>query len=297
VRTIHAAALALVCAATLVACNGDSAAQRALAFHFKLDGPRTSNNTLYYAVGDDVNGDAPYAAAIINNRSILVIEGLPGDAYHVRSEPLETRADERMRWTISTRGTLGAAADAGGANVSTIVAPARARVHVLAPPGMGGPDFVMFYDEKTNAAAGAVRDPTRGLITAAWDSEPGNAYRDAAPARPFILDEFAPGPCVIAARTEGHQWMALRADVGPGAELDMDVGRQPKGGGSVICEDPIAVLLLAGEFPIPAPRLTTELQFRSKWDGVPPGKHKVRYADGRVVDVVATDGETTRIGK
>ena len=103
--------------------------------------------------------------------------------------------------------------------------------------------------------------------------------------------------CVVAARTEGHQWMAVRADLTAGAKLDLDVGRQAEGGGSVVCEDPNATLLLAGEFPVPAPRLRTDLQYRGKWDGVPPGAHQIRYPDGRRVDIEVTEGGTTKVGK
>jgi len=310
-NTMRIATLALLCCVgTLVGCNGDApqdgsekpprvAENAGLTYHFKVDGPRTSTNTLYYAVGKDVDSSHPYTGTIIDDFSVLLIEGRPGDAYHVQNEPSLTPAEKRMRWTVDARGTLGDAESAESAESGTIVVTARARIHVLAPGGKGGPDFVTFYEEKTNSSACAVRDPARGLITAAWNTQSGNgnAFRETAPARPWTLEEFAPGPCIVAARTEGHQWMAVRADIGPGTELDLDVGRQPPGGATVICEDRGALLLLAGEFAIPAPRVTTELQYRSKWDGVPPGKHKMRYPDGRVVDVIAKDGETVRLDK
>ena len=300
--------LALLGAATLLGCEraDDTGAMPAtsatpdedrIAFHFELDGLRPRDNTLYYAVGSDVDGKAPYVGTIVDATSIFVIEGRPGDAYHMRTEPRMTPADTRMRWTVDLRGTLGDASTADGKVVVKVASPARARIHVVASLGMAGPDFLTLFDEGSKTAACAVRDPSFGMITAAWDSAAGNALREAAPPRPWVVEEFAPGRCVIGARTHGRQWMALRADVGPGTTIDMDVGRQPSGGGTVICEDSGAVLLLGGEFPIPAPRLTTNLQFRSKWDGVPPGKHKVRYPDGRVEDINVTDGDETRLGR
>ena len=312
-RPALSATVLLFCAATLIGCNREdgpgggstngqarppSTSEDKLAYHFVLEGPHPRDDTFYYAVGSAVDGDAAYAGAILNERSLFVIEGSPGDAYHVRTEPRMTPADVRMRWSVDLRGTLGDAADAGGNASVNVTAPEKARIQVVVGPSSGGPDFVTLYDEVSKTAACAVRDANLGLITAAWDARgKGNAFRESAPPRPWVIEEFAPGPCVVGARAEGRQWMAIRVDLGAGAAIDMDVGRQPKGGGIVICEDPNAVLLLAGEFAIPAPRRTTALQFRSRWAGVPPGKHKVRYPDGRVEEIAVTNGEETRLGK
>ena len=72
-------------------------------------------------------------------------------------------------------------------------------------------------------------------------------------------------------------------------ETIFDVAAQPAGGGTVVCEDGAAELLLGGDLPIPPVRLVADF-FRARWTNVPPGKHAVRYPGGRVADVVVEDG-------
>ena len=51
------------------------------------------------------------------------------------------------------------------------------------------------------------------------------------------------------------------------------------------------MLLLGGDLPVPYPR-QTDVLIRSRWDGVPPGRHALRRSDGRVVPIDVTDGES-----
>ena len=197
-----------------------------------------------------------------------------------------------MLWMIDARGVLG-----GGNGQTVVQAPPRVRLGFLAPAGSGGPDSITLYHEETGTCATAYRDPRQALFLAIWDADGGNAYRNIAPPRPWQVDDFAPGTYVVGAHLTGRQWLARRVTLVAGETTELDAGGQPEGGATVICEDGDALLLLGGELAVPAPRITTTLQFRSVWRGVPPGTHVMRYPDGREVEVVAREGEESRLGK
>jgi len=264
---------------------------------FRLRGPRPSKNQLYHAVGDEIDAGRPYTGAILDEAGGFVLTGPPGAPFHVRSEQDPTPAERRMLWMVDVRGTLGAGWAGPTDEPTEVVAPPRATVALHAPAGTGGPDAVSFHHEASATSATAWRDPRHGYFLAIWDAAGGNAYRDIAPPRPWTIDDIAPGSYVVGTRTEGRQWTARRVTTGPDAPLAVDAWAAPEGGGRVTCEDPGALLLLDGELPIPAPRITTALQFRSSWKGVPPGRHAVRYADGREVEIDVRDGAATRLGR
>ena len=41
--------------------------------------------------------------------------------------------------------------------------------------------------------------------------------------------------------------------------------------------------------------MTAELTYRATWHGVPPGEHRVRYADGHEEPIVVEDGGEVRL--
>ena len=69
----------------------------------------------------------------------------------------------------------------------------------------------------------------------------------------------------------------------------LGMAAQPEGGGTVVCDDGGAELLIGGDLPIAPLRLVSEY-FRARWTNVPPGKHAVRYRSGKVVEIVVEDG-------
>ncbi len=305
-------AIAAAAAALFAGCDGqdsapvspaDGPAKTApqLAPHrFRLEGPRPWNGALYFAVGAAIDGDEPYEGTILDESGVFYVAGPPHAPYHVRSEIRPTAAERRMLWMVDARGILGPGVSvAPGArdDAEPVVAraPPRTRIIFRAPAGDGGPDAVTLVHEASGTSATAYRDPRQGYFLAIWDDVAGNAYRNIAPARPWSIDDFAPGEYVIAARLEGRQWTARRATLSPGVPLVVDAGVLPAGGGTVICEDGNAWLLLGGDLPVPAPRITTTLHLRSVWHGVPPGAHAVRYPDGREVEIAVEDGGTTRL--
>ena len=155
-------------------------------------------------------------------------------------------------------------------------------------------------DEGSGARLAAVRDPLKGLTFATWDTrhapdpDPWIAATMTAPTRPWTWSDVRPGKFAIAARAEGRQWVARRVELKAGAAETFDVAAQPKGGGSVVCEEGAAELLIDGDVPVAPLRIVRDL-FRTRWDGVPPGKHAVRFPDGRRVDVRVADGETVTL--
>jgi hypothetical protein len=271
--------------------------------HFRLLGPLPWNKTVYYAIDDAIDAAAPYVGAIVGDNRVFVLSAPAEARFHIRSERLSTEAERRMLWMVDSRGTLGDGVSdtnipiAEIEEIRDVTAPERAVVTLTAPAGSGGPDALTFYDEETGTCATAYRDPRHAYFLAVWDADTANAYRNVAPPRPWKLEDIAPGTYVVGAVTAGRQWTARRVEIGPRKPLEIDAGAAPAGGGTVVCEDSRALLLLNGELAIPAPRITAALAYRSTWKNVPPGSHKVRYPDGREVDVDVVEGETTKIGR
>lgn len=274
-----------------------AAAAKPTPFRFRLLGSRPWNETVYAAVGDEIDSGRPYKGALLEESGIFVIPGAQGAPYHIRSEVNPKPSEERMLWMVEARGTLGAGAAGGAPGVVEITSPPRAVVTLHAPAGTAGPDAVTFFDESTRTCATAYRDPQHAMFLAIWDAHGGNAYRNVAPPRPWRIPDIKPGMYVIGAHTAGHHWTARRVTIGPDAALAIDAGAAPEGGGTVVVENDQALLLLDGDLAIPAPRITTSLVYRSTWKNVPSGAHRVRYPDGREVPVVVKDGATTKLGR
>jgi len=262
--------------------------------YFRLLGSRPWNDTVYAAVGDEIDSGRPYKGAILEESGMFVVFGPEGAPYHVRSEVNPKASEERMLWMVEARGTLGSGSRSGAVEVT---APPRAIVTLRAPAGTAGPDAVTFLDESTKTCATAYRDPQHAMFLAIWDARGGNAYRNVAPPRPWRIPDIKPGTYVIGAHTAGHHWTARRVTIGPDAPLEIDAGAAPEGGGTVVVENDQALLLLDGDLAIPAPRITTTLAYRSVWKNVPPGTHGVRYPDGRELPVDVKEGETTKLGR
>ena len=304
----HMASLTLALAGALVACDGSGsdepiptatleAPAEIKAFRFILDGPLPWNETVYYATGDGIDGDEAYSGAILSSGGLFIVRGSEGAPYHIRSEPRPSAAEKRVLWMVEARGVLGDGLTDITAEAIRVEAPPRALIRFEAPGGSAGPDSVTLFQEETRTRATAYRDPRSAFFLAVWDDHAGNAYRQLAPPRPWVVQDFAPGRYVIAARTEGRQWAAWRAELSPERPFEIDSGVQSQGGATIICEDADALLLLNGELAIPAPRITTTLQYRAAWHGVPPGKHAVLYPDGRRVGVEVADDQELRLGK
>jgi len=257
-------------------------------FTFRWHGPRPWNDTVYVGTGEVLASSQRFPGRVLGELGEFVVGGVPGGAYVVRTEPLITEAERALLWHVEVAGEF------ESQQPITLVAPQRARIRVQAP-GHGGPDELVLYDEETGTSGSALRDENKALFLCAWKGRDGNGYRHRAPARPWVCDEFLPGPCVVAARTRGRQWVALRTDLSPGTDVRLDVGEAPEGGGTVICEDENALLVLDAEFPLPAPRISIDLAFRATWKGVPPGEHVVRHPDGHEVDITVEDGGEVRL--
>ena len=119
---------------------------------------------------------------------------------------------------------------------------------------------------------------------------------DNAKPRPWVWRESAPGSFVIAAKTGERRWLVQRVELKTGETTTLDPSHEPKGGGHVVCEDVRAELLINGELPLPAMRLS-DLQFRAEWSNLPDGHHVLAYTDGRRVPFDCTDKTDLTFGK
>jgi hypothetical protein len=208
-----------------------------------------------------------------------------GATYELSSELQPSAAMRSVFWMLDREGRF-PDADAR----LTLELPPRSRVRLLAGSAPHGVDVVTLFQESTGTFAWALNDPTKALFTGFALGADTDSYQRRAENRPFTTAEFRPGPYVIAARVNGHQWMARRAELTPGGTLELPTHLQPTGGGTVVCENGQAVLLLHGEFPIPMPYRRVDFRLRCQWEGVPPGRHALRYPDGTEVSIDVTDG-------
>ena len=175
--------------------------------------------------------------------------------------------------------------------------PQRTRMRLSEGTSPYGTDVVTIYDETTKAAAWAVNDPVKALYTGYARGSDTDAFQRYAVNRPFETAEFRPGTYVVAAHVNARQWWAQRMTLEPGGTVELPTGEQPAGGGTIVCENGDALLLLHREFPIPMPYRRTDFRLRAQWDGVPPGPHRVRYPDGTEVDVTVDDGGRVELPK
>jgi len=277
---------------TAVACDGTTppgatARPPVKTYLFRLTGNPAWipwNRTLYLTAASNPDPKSPLQCVFFEDEPGVRVDGVPGDSWRLRSEPETTPAVERMLWMTDARGVF-----AEAETIDVPLAP-RAEVVLTGTEAEGGTDDVLTcLDEETGSRLAAVRNSTKELRFAAWDAKTWRAHWMAAPPRPWTWNESRPGKYVIAARAEGRQWIALRAELRPGAPVVLDVAAQPKGGGSVRCDAAGADLLLGGDLPVPCLRLAEDTLV-ARWAGVPPGRHAVRYPDGTVVAVDVADG-------
>ncbi len=259
-------------------------------YDIALRGPRPWNDTLYAAAGEFDEAEA-LSGRIIDTWGRFTLEGRPGETYLVRSEPQPSAAERKMLWQIHAEGVL------GELEAFEIQSPERAVVRVVAPKTSPGPDQLSVVREDTGTASTVIRDEAVSLFLCVFDKDDSRNWRDVCPPRPFVWNQWLPGKCVLAGRTEGRQWIARRVDLNPGADVELNVGAQPRGGGTVICETAGALLLLRSDLPIAAPRINTKQHYRARWDGVPPGKHTVRYPDGHVAPVSVVNDAVVSLPK
>ena len=262
-------------------------------YTFVVDNGRTWNDAVFVGIGDGAGGtalgDGPLTGRRIEEDGTFVVEARAGDEWLVRTEPGPTAAERVLLWLHEERGRFG--------DDETVRIGLREREPVqLRTDGVIGPvDRIVVHDEESGASACVVRDPRTFLGLCVWDKGGGKAYRHRAPPRPFSADQLLTRGRVVAARSGERQWVAVRVRADQRGPVVLDVAAAPAGGATLTSEDPHALLLLNGELPLPAPRVTTELVFRSVWHGVPPGRHVVRTSDGKEHPVTLKDGEEASI--
>jgi hypothetical protein len=219
------------------------------------------------------------------------VEGVPGTRWAADSEASPNRAIRRAMWTTHGEGVFG--------DETTIVLPIPPRALVRMSgdeQSEAGEDFLTVVDEEGGARLVASRRPVQALRLAVWDASQPEAKQDwrswttLAPARPWICNEVRPGvPLVLAAQVAGRQWVAQRVQLKAGEILDIDTAGAPKGGGTVICDDGGAELLLRGNLPVPPLRLSVD-SYRVLWRNVPPGRHAIRRTGGATETIEVADG-------
>lgn len=247
------------------------------------------NRTLFLTTAANPRPDVPVGCIFFEDEPGVRVRGGVGEPWRLRSETDVTAAVGRMLWMTDVSGVFG-----DEETIDVPLAP-RADVVLTGAESEGATDDVLTcVDEASGARLAAVRNSAKGLRFAAWDAASWRLYSMQAPPRPWVWDESRPGTYVLAARTAGRQWLARRAELRPGESVVLDVAAQPPGGGEVLCEAPGADLLLGGALPVPCLRLTEDT-LRSRWEGVPPGRHAVRYPGGEVVPVDVADGAAVRL--
>lgn len=256
------------------------------------------NRTLFLTTAANP-GERPLGCVFFEDELGVRVLGCVGDPWRLRSEEAPTAAVERMLWMTDVEGRFGDSAEV------EVPLTARSVVHVTGDPADGPTDDVLTVaDTASPARLAAVRNSARGLSFAVWDETTWTQLSSVAPERPWAWRDSRAGDRVFAARTEGRQWVAVRATLGPDAPVFLDARAQPPGGGVVVVDRvPFAPgskfggcdLLLRGELAIPQLRLTQE-HTRARWAGVPPGRHAVRFPDGSTVDVHVEDGREVRVG-
>jgi hypothetical protein len=256
------------------------------AYSVRMVGPREDwpwNSTLFLDAASRPAEAGPLPMVFFDDEPEFKVTAREGDAWRIRSELTPTPAMERIFWRVDQRGTFGA-----GREIDVRLPP-RARVVVTGEETTSGTDHLTFVDESSSARLVVARDPGRGLRYAVFDERSWLDHVFQAPPRPWSWNETRPGKFAVAARVAGRQWVAVRAELRDGEELVLDAFGRPEGGGTVVSEDPTAEILLDGDVPIPPLRLAQE-HYRSRWEGVPPGRHALRYGKDDVVPFTVEEG-------
>ena len=253
------------------------------------------NRTLYPADARPGAVDASRTAIFFEGDPGAVVAGRPGERWSLLSEIAPNRAMTRLLWIYAAQGEFGEARE-----IDLPPRP-RARIGLTGSEGVEkGADTITVSDEEGGTRLVAVRDPVGPVRFALWDGSGSPEKEDwrvsdlTGRLRPWTWAEVRPGKFAIAARCDGRQWLARRVELRAGATEILDVARQPPGGGTVVCDNPRAELLLGGDLPVPAIRIVQDF-YRARWQGVPPGKHAVRYPGGRTVEVTVEDGATVQL--
>lgn len=282
-------ALLLLAALAVAGCDGGgkdgaaaakSTAPRTYVFH--VDGPEEDMPfypALFHRVTVDGVWGAPGRSAVLDDRSFEIV-ATPGERWQAQSERAPTPAEVRIFWQVRAEGVFGDETDI------RIALPPRTRIEVSCPMKEIVVDEVTLYHEATDTRGWAINEPKEGLYEGIVDLKDARSYVRIAQPRPFVCDSFQPGRYVVAARIGGRQWTARRMELAPGGRVVIDAGAQPEGGREVLHDDANALLLLHGEFPIPAPRKRVDFAFRAVWEGVPPGRHAIRRSDGKVEELI-----------
>lgn len=257
-------------------------------YRFVVEGPLPWNFTVYL-VRTDRRIDQPFEGKILEVARDFEVKGMrEKEGWTVRTEPIEvTEAERRLLWFHEAHGEFGTD------TTFTVRLPERTVIQLTGDPKLERRDVITLAHEESGSHGCVIRDPKLGTLQRIWNDAEGAGHyyiKRQNHLRPFRFDDLAAGSFVVAARTDGHHWIARSTTLVAGKTLDLDTAGAPEGGGTVVCENGKAVLLLGGELPIPYPR-ETEDPYRATWDGVPPGKHVVLYPDGRRLDVVVVDGE------
>lgn len=211
---------------------------------------------------------------------------------HILSEARPSPAMRSVFWMLDRKLVH---PDHDGA--ATLELPPRTRVRLEAGAAPSGVDVVTLFDAATGTSAWALNDPSKALYTGFARGADTDTFQRRAENRPFTTGEFKPRRYVLGARVNGRQWLARRVELAPGGVLELDCGAQPAGGGRVICENGEALLLIGGELPVPMPYRRSDFRLRCVWDGVPPGRHAVRYPSGIDVPIDVVDGGTIDLPK
>jgi hypothetical protein len=268
-------------------------------YTFRYDGAESDlpwNRTLWLTLEKDGKAQPPIAAIFFEGEENAVrVQGVPGTKWRADSEAATSRAILRTMWSAGAQGVF------GEETTIAVFLPRRAYVRLTGDETTEpGEDLFTVADEEGGGRLVASRRPLQALRLAVWDASQPAAKQDwrtwttIAPPRPWVFNEVRPAArLVVAAKNAGRQWIAQRVELKPGEELVLDTAGAPPGGGTVVSDDPAAELLLGGDLPIPAVRLVEDF-YRAVWTNVPPGKHEVRRAGGKRVEIEVADGAEVR---
>ncbi|MCG3135029.1 MAG: hypothetical protein HMLKMBBP_02524 [Planctomycetes bacterium] len=285
------APLLVACAAA--ACDGPSGGAApvpkaaARDYTFVLTGPDEDlpwNRTLYLGTTEGGN-PVPYRGLVFIERE-MKWSGEPGSPWHAVSEPKPTPAIRRMFWLTEARGTFG--------DETRIEIPLARRTGVR--PTGNGEVTLTFADPKGSSRFTVVRSSSAGQRWAVWDRGDPSSWRGdkmVISEMPFAWREIAPGTWHVCARQEGLQWTWMELELRPGHVEDIEVELRPFGGGTVLTEDADDELVMDG-ITLPSHR-NSDLTLRARWDGVPPGRQRLRRRDGTVTEIDVVAGQTVLV--
>ncbi len=297
---VGCAAAALGTALALRGCGGGGGGQQLVKWNeqprgtlsFEVTGDTLPwNESVYYTVTERGVPQTAQLQFLRRDRTFSIADVRRGETWTVRSETdPASPAERRMLWYFERKGEA-----RGVAETITLTLPGRAEIRLTGRPDSERRDDITLAHETTGTYGCVIRDPVAGTLQRIWnDAEKAGHYyiKRRNTKRPFRFDDFAPGDYVVAARTEGHHWIARRVELVAGKTLELDTEGAPEGGCRVVCDDPGGVLLLGGDLPIPDPR-ETEVNYRATWDGVPTGRHAMLYPDGTRMEFTCSEAAET----